>query len=129
VISGIAASLSRQVERCLALFGEILRQRLVSKIENGFEPLRRGREIGLRRSLDRQSNVGQQPFLIRLGPHAGRDEVVAQPRDRLFRPARADLGAAAIAAGVVGCRVVAEPISQCLDQMRAAARARLGERA
>src|SRR5271167_397577 len=86
VISGIAASLPRQLERCLALVGEFFGQRLVGEIENRFEPLRRRGEIGLRRSLDRQSDLGQQPLLIGLAPHPVRDEVVAQAGDRLFRP-------------------------------------------
>src|SRR5437588_2239626 len=127
VISGIAASLSRLVERRLALLCEVLRQCLVGEIENRFEALPRSGEIGLGSAFDRHGDVGQQPLLIRLCPHAGGDEMVAQPGDRLFRPARADLGAAAVAAGVVGGRVVAEPVGQRLDQMRAAAGARFGE--
>src|ERR1700731_341735 len=127
LISGIAASLPRLVERRLALFGEIPRHCLVGETENRLEPLRRGREIRLRGSLDRQRDFGQQPLLIRLAPHAGGDEIVAQPGDRLFRPAGADLGAAAIAAGGVPGRVVAEPVGQCLYQVWATAGPRLGE--
>src|SRR5205085_4017963 len=117
VISGMAAaSPSRQVERRLALVGEILRQCLVGEIEHRFDPLRRGREISFRRALDRQGDLGQEPLLIRLAPHAGGDKIVAQPGGRLFRPAGTDLGAAAVPAGVVGGRMVAEPVSQRLDQ-------------
>src|SRR5271155_75281 len=121
VISGIAASHPDRIQRRLALFREVLRQRMVGKIENRFEPLRRRGEIGLRRSFDGQCDLGQQLLLLGLAPHPVRDEMVAHPRDRLFRPACADLGAAAVAAGVARGRVVAEPVGQCLDQVWAAA--------
>src|SRR5947209_12330496 len=106
----MTTSLPGQVESRLALLGEVLRQCLVTEIKNPFDLLRRGREIGFRRALDRQSDLGEQPLLICLAPHALRDKVVAQARDRLLRPARADLGAAAVAAGVVGGCMIAEPV-------------------
>src|SRR5690242_1944942 len=96
VTSGIAASLPRPfkrhlVESRLALIRKVLRQCLVSEIENRLDLLRRSREVGFRRALDRQSDLGEQPLLIRFSPHALRDKVVAQAGDRLFPPARADL--------------------------------------
>src|SRR5690349_22299719 len=79
VISGIGISIPAQFERRLALLGEVLRQLSVGEIEDRFRPLRRGREIGFRRSLDRQRDLGKQLLLVGLAPHALRDEVVAQP--------------------------------------------------
>src|SRR5262249_17973420 len=125
VISGIAASPTRQVERCLALFGQILRQALVGEIEHRVRALRRRCKISPGSALDRQRDFGEQLLLIRLAPHPGGDEMVAQPGDRLFRPACAHFRAAAIAACIVGRRMITEAISQRLDQMRTAARPRL----
>src|SRR6516162_128909 len=121
VISGMAASLPHQTQRRLALLGELFWQCLVGEIEHRFRVLGWGCEIGLGRPLDRQGDFGQQLFLIRLPRHAGGDEVVSQPGDRLFRPAGADLGAVAVAAGIIGSGVIAQPVCQCLDQMRSAA--------
>src|SRR6516165_410435 len=129
LISGMAASPTRQVERRLALLDEVLRQALVGEIEHRTGTLRRRCEISLRRALDRQRDFCEQLLLVRLAPHAGGDEVVAQPRDRLFRPARADFRAAAVPARIIGRGMIAEAISQGLDQMRTAARPSLGARA
>src|SRR5215472_3015585 len=129
VISGIAASLPRQIERRLTLLGKVLRQRFIGEVEHRVGTLRRGREVSLGRPIDRQRDLGQQLLLVRLAPHAGGDEKVAQPDNRLFRPAGADFGAVAIAARIVGCRVVAQAISERLDQMRPAPCPRFGKSA
>src|SRR5215472_669354 len=128
VISGIAASLPRHAQRRPALLDKILWQAFIGEVEHRLRPLRRRREIGFGGSLDRQRDLGEQLLFVRLAPHAGGDEMVAQPGDRLFRPARADFGAAAIAARIVGGGVIAEAIGQRLDQMRTAAGASLGDR-
>src|SRR5215472_8208668 len=129
VISGMAASPARQVERRLALLDEVLRQALIGEIEHRLGVLRRRCKISLGGALDRQRDLCEQLLLVRLAPHAGGDEVVAQPRDRLVRPARAHFRTAAIAARIVGGGMIAEAISQRLNQMRTAARPRLGDRA
>src|SRR5215472_804336 len=127
VISGMTASLTRQVERHLALVGEVLRQVLVGEIEHRLGRLRRRRKIGLSGPFDRQRDFGEQLLFVGLAPHAGGDEIVAQARDRLFGPARTDFGSAAIAARIIGGRMIAKAIGQRLDQMRTAAGASLGD--
>src|SRR5215472_10657249 len=128
VISGIGTSLARQIERHPALLGKILWQIFISEIEHRLGRLRWRRKIGLSGPFDRQRDFGEQLLFVGLAPHAGGDEIVAQARDRLFGPARTDLGAAAIAARIVGGGMVPEAVSQRLDQMRTAARPRLGDR-
>src|SRR5215469_2638584 len=129
VISGIAASLARQVERRPALLGKIPWQAFIGEVEYRLDRLRRRRKIGLSSAFDRQRDFAEQLLLVRLAPHPSGNEIVAQSRDRLFRPARTDLRAAAIAARIVGGRVIAEAIGQRLDQMWTATRPGFGDRA
>src|SRR5216683_5809269 len=125
VISGTGASLPHHAECGPALVREFLGQGLVGKIEDRFQPLRRGREIGLCRHVDLRRDLRQQPLLVRLGPHAAADEMVSQPGDRVFGPMRAHLGIAAVAPRVVRRGVVAQPIGQRLDKGRPTAGPRL----
>src|ERR1700730_7465637 len=127
LISGIAASLPLAGECGAALLGEILGQRLVGEVEDRLRVLRRGRQIGFHCLVDRSRCLGEQGFLVGFGPNPAADEVVSQPRDRVFGPMRAHIGIAAIAARVVGGGVVAQPIGQRLDQGRPPARPRLGD--
>src|SRR5215813_1656467 len=98
VISGMAASLARQIERRPALLGKILWQAFIGEVEHRLGRLRRRRKIGLSGSLDRQRDLGEQLLFVRLAPHAGGDEIVAQPGDRLVRPARTHFRTGAISA-------------------------------
>src|SRR5215471_10013283 len=69
VISGIAASLARQIERHPALLGKILWQAFIGEVEHRLGPLSRRRKISLGGSLDRQRDLGQELLLVRLAPH------------------------------------------------------------
>src|SRR6266478_6510754 len=125
LISDIAISLPLAGECGSALLGEILGHRVVGEVEDRLRALGRDRQIGLHCLIDRSCYLGEQSFLVGFGPNPAADEIVSQPRDRIFGPMRAHIGIAAVAARIIGGSVVAQPIGQRLDQRWPAAGLRL----
>src|SRR5919106_5629457 len=120
VVSGMAVSPAGRGGS--ALLGQRARQLRVEIVEHRLGRLRLCLEIAFDRRIDLAVDLLDQALLVRLGPHAGLDQVGAQARDRVGRPALADRFGAAIAAGVVRRGVVGHPISERLDHARPFAR-------
>ena len=89
----------------------------------------RGRgEIALDRRLDAVLAFGGELLFVGLAPRLPVDEISPQAGDRLFLPVRLDFFRRTIAGSVIRGRVVAEPISERLDQAGALAVAGGGNR-
>src|SRR5690606_17319086 len=105
------------------------RQALEKVIEHRLRGTGRGREVVGHGMLDRGDELRAQRLFPHVVPRARRPEVRVEAPQRVARPPALDLVLGAIPARVVGGRVIAHPIGQRLDHVRAAAVARLLERA
>src|SRR6266508_2131494 len=122
VASGISAS------QLLALAGIASRELGVEMVEHRLRGPRRGRQIALDSLLDALLALGGKLLFLRLAPCLPGHEIRAQARDRLLLPAGLDLLRRAVTRGVIGGRVVAEPVGHGLDQARPQAGAGIGDR-
>src|SRR5512147_34282 len=113
---------ARKASRFVALRFEHRRQGRVEAVEHGVGTRRRNREIIVDRAIDPIAAFALERFFLVLVPGADAGEVIAQADDGLERPLLADDVGVAIAGGVVGRRVVAQPVGQRLDQRGPAAR-------
>src|SRR5262249_1898271 len=120
VTSGIGASAEL---RPLAGIGA--RQFGVEMVEHRLGCARRGRQITIDLRLDPLVAVGRELSLLPFAPRLLTDERRAQARDRLLLPERLNLFGRTVTRRVIGGRVVAEAVSQGLDQARPAAGAGL----
>jgi hypothetical protein len=82
----------------------------IEVVEHALGCPRPGCQIAFDRDLDALRTLGGKPLLIRLAPSLLPHEIGAQARDRFFLPARLDVLCRAVATGVIGGRMVAEPI-------------------
>ena len=101
---------------CLPLLGKLGGNLRIAVVEHRRGWLRGRGEIFVRPPFNGAAALVQQRFFLVLVPELRPDQVVAQPRHRLGGPMTADLGIVAIAAGIVGGRVVGETIGDGFDQ-------------
>src|SRR5690606_6318990 len=97
------------------LFGQRQRELRLEVVEHRFGRLRLGAQIAFHRGVDLAVDLLDQALLVGLGPRPGLDQVGAQARDRIGRPALAHRLGVAVAAGVVRRGVVGHAVGQRLD--------------
>src|SRR6267143_2461609 len=91
----------------------------IKVIEHRLRRTWRYRQVPFRRRVDLLLTLAHELFLLRLAPCLLADEICTQPRNRLLLPAPPNLFGRAIAPRVIRGGMVAEPVSDRLDEARA----------
>src|SRR5450631_564765 len=124
LVAALRAARTGIAARDVALPGQMPRRFREQVVEHAVGRLFRRRQVlGHRRLDEAGAFLVQQLFRCRI-PRAGARQVGAQAHERLGEPGLFHLVGAAIAARVVGGRMVAEPVGQRLDERWPAAAAR-----
>src|ERR1022692_2962087 len=119
--NSVAAGLGAVTARGFALLLQMLRNGGEQEIEHGIRRLLRGAEVLADGRFDLGSAIPQQSlFLVRI-PDSRFGEKRAHTQQRLQAPGVFDFRFGPVAAGVVGGRVIAQPVSQRFDDARTSA--------
>src|SRR6185437_3657670 len=112
----------------LALLADALGRVLEEVVEHRVSVRPRSTRIGINSGFDLARAFRLQRLLLRVAPGTQPGQIGACAQQRLLLPRGVQLVRAAIAAGIIRGRVIAESIRQGLDQRRAAACACFGQR-
>src|ERR1700733_12415952 len=126
--NSMTAGLRAVFSRRRALLAQVRRQRREQMLEHG---VRRGLgalQVFADCRINRARAIHEQRLLLRLRQGARLVKICPQPLQGLERPCLLDPLEAAIPSGVVGGGVIAQAVGERLDESRAAAAARGGER-
>src|SRR5262245_19231574 len=104
------------------------RQHSVQVVEHGFGGTQGCRQVALDCRLDLPLAFRGERFLVGFAPRFLAHKIASDAGDRLFLPARLHFLRGAIAPGIVGRRVVAEPVGHALHEARAVAGAGRSDR-
>ena len=108
-----------QGERGGALRQQVRRRIGVEVVEHRLDRLHRRVEVGVDLLVDALAALVGPGLLFRFAPHALRDQVGAQARNRIARPGGLHFVVVAVAARVVGGGVVVQAVGEELDHAAA----------